>query len=360
MMSQLVQAQAAVEGFVLANHRLPCAAVDTAGREDCSAAAEPVFLPWRTLGLSGDMGGLRYGVNRGGGVDLAGGIPASVSPDLNLALNVGVPQTPDISGFPVTEKAQIDAATLAVQSAQKAADGRRAVVNGLDWCHVLRRFAANTGAVGALAAGNATDSMPVAYVLVHPGGNGSFDGNNAVGARFDFPGRVQSHDFDDLTLAAGPGDLSARMGCPARLGAMQAAAQGAYTGYDNARVVQQYWSLLVFDIEQAESAVDGAITGVSLAAMNLALATASEALAIASALNTEGMTVFGVVSTVVNLGLASLEVGLAAVDLDAAKADLKDAKSKEFAVHAYMIDIYGSFAQALNSSVLLDAKGLNP
>ena len=55
MMRQLSEAQAAVEGFVLANHRLPCAAAGTNGNESCGDAAA-VRLPWKRLGLSSDFG----------------------------------------------------------------------------------------------------------------------------------------------------------------------------------------------------------------------------------------------------------------------------------------------------------------
>lgn len=370
MLSQLAQAQAAVEGFVLAKHRLPCAAVDTDGAEACGVEIG-TFLPWRSLGLSSDMGRLHYGVNRGGGLDLASEPTASVSPDLNLNLAVGIPETPDYPQNPsdnalfALEVAKMDAAKTAVTNAFTAAATRRVAVNGLDWCRVLRRFAADTSVSGVLAAGNnASGSMPVAYVLVHPGSNGVFDGNNAMGAtgswRFDFPGRAQSHDFDDLALAVGPGDLSGRIGCAARLGAMQAAAQGAYAAYDNVRVVQQYWSLLVFDIEQAESAVEGAETGLKLAAMNVALSAASAALSVASASDTEGITIFGIVLSIANAVVAGVELDFALTDLDNAKGELAGARDKEFAVRNYMTRVYDTFTQTLNAAVLLDTKGLNP
>lgn len=370
MLNQLAQAQTAVEGFVLAKHRLPCAALDTGGAEACGESTG-TFLPWRSLGLGSDMGRLHYGVNRGGGVDLASEPTASVSPDLNLNLAEGIPETPDYPKNPADdalfalEVARIEAAKTKVTNALTAAAARRVEVNGLDWCRVLRRFAADSSIAGVLAAGNnASGSMPVAYVLVHPGGNSVFDGNNATGAvgswRFDFPGRAQSDDFDDLTLAVGPGDLSGRIGCAVRLGAMQAQAQGAYAAYDNVRVVQQYWSLLVFDIEQAESAVEGAETGVKLATMNVALAAAAAALSVASASDTEGLTIFGIVLSVANAVPAGIEMDFALKDLASAQGELANARVKEFSVRSYMIRVYDTFTQALNAAVLLDMKGLNP
>ena len=358
IVSQLAEAQVAVEGFVLARHRLPCAAADTNGNENCGNAAA-VHLPWRTLGLSSRFGQLHYGVNRGGvGLDLAALSPASVSPDLNIDFSPGIPV------LALATDAAVNTAAAGVTAAITAATSRRAQVNGLDWCRTLRRFAAQPTAAGVLEAGNLTASIPVAFVVVHPGINNIFEGSNVAGGvggwRFDFPGRPQAFDYDDIAVAMGPADLSARIGCAARLGGMQAAGQGAYTAYDNARVVQEYWSLRVFDIEQAESAVSGAESGVALAAVNMALAVGSAALAVASASNTEGITIFGIALAAANVVIAAVEVGLAAADLVAAQQALQESIDKEAAVRAYVVHLYETFTQSLNAAVLLDQKGLNP
>lgn len=363
IVGQLAEAQAALEGFVLAQSRLPCAASNTGGNENC-ADATAVFLPWRTLGLSSRFGQLHYGVNRGDtGLNLApeaGALARSVSPDLNLTLT-GIPSSdPDLPA-----DAAVDAALANVAAAMTAAATQRAAdANGLDWCRVLRRFAANPAAAGVLQAGNATDSMPVAFVVVHPGLNNIFEGSNVSGGAggrfFDFPGRAQSANYDDIAIGVGPADLAGRIGCATRLSAMQAAAQAAYTAYDNALLTQEYWSLRVFDIAQAESALSGAQSGVALAAVNAALAGGSLALAIASASNTEGITIFGIALAGVNLGLAIAEVTLAAIDLKEAEDALQASIDKEAAVRAYMVHLYETLAQAMNYAVLLDRKGLNP
>ena len=359
ILSQLAEAQAAVEGFVLTRHRLPCAAADANGNEDCANTTSAVYLPWRTLGLNSSFGALHYGVNRGGvGLDLAVLPPTLVSPDLNINFS------PDIPVVALDTDSAVNAAAADVKAAITAASHRRTQVNGLDWCRVLRRFAGNLAAAGVLEAGNLTASIPVAFVLVHPGVNNVFEGSNVLGGvggwRFDFPGRPQAFDFDDIAVAIGPTDLSARIGCAARLGNMQVAGQGAYTAYDDARVVQEYWSLRLFDIDQAESALASAQTGVALAAVNLALATGSAALAVASAANTEGITIFGIVLSVANAVAAGVEVGLAEADLEEAKEVLQASKDKEAAVRAYVIQLYETFTQSLNAAVLLDQKGLNP
>ncbi|PIF91233.1 prepilin-type N-terminal cleavage/methylation domain-containing protein [Acidovorax sp. 62] len=364
MLRQLSEAQAAVEGFVLANHRLPCPATNSGGSEACSDATA-VLLPWKSLGLSSTFGQLHYGVNRGGGVDLAVAPAASVSPDLNVDFT-GMPVIPTYPSFspPISASATVTAAAARATAAITAAGARRAVANGLDWCHVLRRFASNSAAAGILSAGNVSDSMPVAYVLIHPGENNQFDGNNAVGAsatwRFDFPGRLQDTNYDDLTLAVGPSDLDARIGCVGRLSEMQATAQGAYAAYDSARVMQEYWSLRVYDITSAESAVQSAEAGVATAALGLALAIASGNISIASAANSEGLTTFTVGVAAANVIVAIAQTVLAGLALDDAKEALKVAKEKQAATDAYAAKVYDTFTQALTNATKLDVKGLNP
>lgn len=357
---QLSEAQAAVEGFVLANHRLPCPALAATGTETCTNAAA-VSLPWRTLGVSSAMGELHYGANRGGGVDLAVLPTATIAPDLNIDLT-GVPlSTPPTSNTAAT--AAITAATE-VGTLITTARTRRAQVNGLDWCRVLRTYAANPALAGALQAGNATNSLPVAYILVHPGQNRQFDGNNALGVggsfRYDLPGREQDAQYDDIARAVGPSDLSARLGCVTRMSAAMAAAQAAFAQYDTTRVMQEYWSLRAYDVVTAESNVISAGSGVAAAALGLILATADSILAIASALNTEGLTAFLVAVTIANLVVAVANQVLAAKALEAAITALADAKTKLDATSVYAAETYQLMARSLRQSILLDEKGLNP
>ena len=358
MQRQLGEAQSAVEGFVLTRHRLPCSAANTAGVEACGTA-DAVFLPWKTLGLSSDLSVLHYGVNRGGGADLAATGAAWIAPDLNI----------DFTGVPVLPVATADAPAAAAAATQvtsliTTAAARRTAVNGLDWCRVLRGFAANPTAAGVLGAGNITASLPVAFTLVHPGLNGQFDGNNRVGAggswRFDLPGRAQDEGFDDIGLAVGPADLSARMGCVARLSAAQGSAQAAFAQYDTARVMQEYWSLREFDVTTAEDGVSGAETGVAMAAMGLAISTTSTLVGLASAANTEGLTVYAVAIAAVNMAVAVTETVLAAQDLVDAQQALVDSRAKLVATSTYAAGVYTALADALSQSIALDTKGLNP
>jgi prepilin-type N-terminal cleavage/methylation domain-containing protein len=352
--SNLGEAQSVVEGFVMTHHRLPCPAASTAGTEACGDPTA-VLLPWRTLGLGSDMSALHYGVNRGASVDLATAPAATVAPDLNINFS-GVP-TLAVASSPAT------AASAQVTTLVAAAAARRTAVNGLDWCRVVRSFASKTATTGMLKAGNSTDQLPVAYILVHPGQNGQFDGNNTVGAsptwRYDLPGRAQDAQYDDLALAVGPSDLAARMGCVVKMGAAQSAAQAAFAQYDNTRLVQEYWSLRAYDIATAEGDVDGAETGVVMAAVGLALTTTGAGVGLASAANTEGLTVFAVAVQIANVVIAGVGVGLAADDLTAARASLVASQAKLVATSAYAQQAYDSLAEKLTRSIDLDTKGLN-
>lgn len=371
MLAQLHQARAAVQGFVLAQHRLPCASADADGREAC-ADATARRLPWRSLGLDSRFGTLHYGVHRTPGLDLAAAAPPLAAPDLNLDFD-GVPQLPDFSplpqlppGYTAPQAATAQARDAADRARQAiaAARARRSQVNALDWCRVLRPFAADPHRPGLPWAGQGSDAMAPAFVIVHPGDNGQFDGHNAAGAggpwRFDFPGRAQTSDFDDLALGIGPAELAASVGCAARLSEMQAAAQAAYAAYDNARVMQQYWSLRVFDIAQSHSALVSAQTDVALAAMGLAQATASIVISIASAANTEGVTAFLIIMAVVNEGVAIAQTVLAGLALKEAQDALQASLEKQKAANAYAAHIYDALAQAVQRAVQLDEKGLNP
>jgi len=364
IMGQLAEAQAAVEGYVLAQGRLPCPAPTTSGTSDCINAAA-VLLPWRTLGLSSRFSQLRYRVNQAGDYNLANTPPNTVMPNLGFDYTQGILATPQNAELdPALDRLRGKAG--GIKGAIPAANDQSTILagstNGLDWCRVLRRYAADLAPPPAvLRATNPVDSTSIhlAFIIAHPGLNGVFEGNN-TGANFDFPGRAQTSNFDDLAVGVGPSDLSARIGCVARLSAMQAAAQGAYTAYDNARVVQEYWRLRQFDIVQAKSAKEGAQTGVFLAAMNVAIAAGSAALAVASAANTEGLTIAGIALSIANAASAAVETGLAATDLAEAIQAEKDSIAKEAAFRVYMAHVYDTFTQALNAATLLDAKGLNP
>jgi len=367
MLRQLSEAQSAVEGFVLANHRLPCAAATENGNEAC-ADASAVRLPWRALGLGSEFSRLHYGVNRGAALDLAVLPPPAVAPDLNIDLT-GMPVLPTypvkMNYVPVFgASASAIAAADRARAAITAASLRRASVNGLDWCRVVRQFAGNPAVAGVLTAGNVSNSLPVAFVLAHPGENGQFDGNNVPGAspawRFDLPGRPQDSGYDDLMLAVGPADLAARVGCVARLSEMQATAQGAYAAYDNARVMQEYWSLRVFDVVSAESALQSAEAAEVMAGLGVALATASGVISISLAANSDGVTAFGIGVAAANLAVSIAQLALAVEARKAARAALDASVAKQAAIDTYAAQLYDNFTQVLNAAVKLDGKGLNP
>lgn len=352
---ELKQAQAALEGFVLANNRLPCASNSAAGVEDCSVLSA-VNYPWRTLGTSSRLGQLHYGVNRGGGVDLAQNPGATISPDFGIDFT-GAPQLATTAAVSTT-------ASILAQTAITTAQARRTVINGLDWCFVLRKYASNTAAANVLRVGNAATNIPVAYILVHPGVNNQFDGNNVAGGGggflYDLPGRAQDSRYDDRALAIGSGDLSTRLGCVSRMSAARTASQAAFAQYDVTRVMQEYWSLRNFDVQAADSAVDGAKVGVAMAAIGLALTATSAAVGAASALNTEGLTAVFVVVQIASVALAVAENVLAAADLADAETALVDSRNKLSATETYAARTYELLAESLSKATTIDQRGLNP
>ncbi|GAA6142576.1 type II secretion system protein [Hydrogenophaga sp. 5NK40-0174] len=358
MQRELNEAQSALEGFVLANGRMPCPAADTGGNEACGNAAAVQF-PWRTLRARSDLGQLRYGVNRGGGADLAVAPAATIAPDLNIDFSGVANPAQDAATAPTANTAATRVNNLIAE-----AQARRATANGLDWCRVLRRFGNNPMAANTLRVGNPANNMSVAFILVHPGLNGQYDGSNQAGGvgayRYDFPGRAQDATFDDLSLAAGPTDLASRIGCTRALSAAQAAAQGAYAQYDNARVIQEYWAFRVIDVQASESDVQSAQFGKDMADLEVLIAIASQAVSLASAANTEGITAPMVIIAAANLASSIAAAALAAESLADAEDRLDFAEAKLGAMDAYAARVYTEFGDSLRRAIDLDIKGLNP
>lgn len=156
----LLEAQQALEGFVVTSYRLPCPDTDGDGLENCASTAIVGKLPWRTLGLSSGQN-LRYGVYRNSS--------AAIDKDADLA-------------------------TLKDRYAPLLPPGNTSLLkNGLDFCWALRNA---TAAPAGLSAGG----VPVAYALVHPGGNGSFEGANATPSGFEMAAQPVSATYDDQVL----------------------------------------------------------------------------------------------------------------------------------------------------------------
>ena len=312
---QLAQAQAAVEGFVMRNHRLPCPSVDAAGRESCASGTYG-HMAWRDLGLNDSYSPLRYGVYRTAISDLA---------------TAQVKYTPLLPpGFSST------------------------VVNGLDFCEAVHAAALNPGAVGGASAGG----VEVAYGIAAPGKDGLFHGLNV--ALLDLPGRSTSSDYDDTVVAAGLVELSGRLGCPVRLGQTNAAARAAYAAYDTDRVALQM-------VAQRHFASEVSVANTVLASVNLGLATVGLAAEIAKAITAVSIALnsagpgFAVVAGAIGgvAGAVAGEVVATALTVMAAIAE-GEANARVTGMNNFQNVTALERVKALGASLTADTKGLNP
>lgn len=313
---QLAQAQTAIDGFLLARHRLPCADTDDDGRENCGATAAGK-LPWRDLGLGRSFAVLRYDAYRTG------------VNNLTQALARQTPLLPP------------GAASVG------------AVINGLDLCVALRGAAASP-ALGSLNAGG----VPSAYALAHPGADGVFQGLNTTG--FEMPGRAVSQDYDDAVAATGLAELSGRLACPTRLGEANAAARAAYAAYDLDRDMEKFLWFRSFAHDVSVTNLNFANSAQTTAILDTVIASANAVTAVAIAGNSVGVGL-GVVAA------AALPVVLSAAALTAAilgQQAAATAEAKNSAQYTGALLLRAQSAQALveatNAAIRVDSKGLNP
>lgn len=247
----------ALDGYILANGRLPCPATSVGGAEACGANGE--WLPARTLGLNLPEP-VRYGVYRAPAVDA----------DLAVLNDRYQPLLPP-----------------GVVSAQQ--------LNGLDFCVALINSLRTPPGVQPLTAG--AQRVPIAYGLAVAGagdadGDGSpFDGLNRLAGRFELAGAARNAVQDDASRAVGAGELLTRLGCVTRLSAVNGAARAAYAAYDIDRFAGLYADFRDFDIQGMEGNVEGANVGLILASLGLAVSSAGALTAAIEAEQSKGLTV---------------------------------------------------------------------
>lgn len=323
---QLAEASQALEGFILARHRLPCPDLDGDGNENCGAEAIGT-LPAGTLGLP-RASALRYGVYRR---------PNAVDP--------------------------VDADLAAVKDRYQPLlppGTTSAVQNGLDFCAALRNAA---GAPGALTAGGAS-GVPVAYALAHPGAGdadgsgGPFDGLNATG--FELPSRALDESYDDRVFATGLTELAARLGCPQRLAAANAAARSAYAAYDEDRYAAMYQRFRVFGsaVRETDVAFDAALE--AMAVIDLATATATGITAVALGLVSNASTGPEVAGALFSVTLAVAALAAQSAKLAMSVVALETAKEQKNAADTYKTQTAQWATQAASAALQADAKGLLP
>ncbi len=334
------QSRDAVIGFLHANYRLPCPAVDVLGVEDCIGTRQVGFLPWLTLGLPRpDAGILRYGVYRE---------PSAVShQDRDLAVvrdrmnpvrirTVNpAPQNSPVSPNPYAPPLPVVTSNIlgSTQSGNHAAPlntscdpandpacplGTTNAVNLLDTCLAL-----NTGSdalvVSAerLATQVGGNRRTAAFVLVAPGmldadGDGqAFDGANATATNanptFEAPGRAITNTYDDIVIAVSHTELFAQLHCGAALSAVSHAHFNVGTG---ALVLER----AMYDYR------DQLYIAVVLAGADVAAAAAGLASAVAGSLDAAKEMLSATADTTLSAGARSAQIGLAAVGIGLAVA----------------------------------------
>ena len=343
---QTVQQQShdALLGFVHANFRLPCPAVDAGGLENCAIAGGFVrhvgMVPWRTLGLPRpEAGRLRYAVYR----EFAGNAPddrdlATARDRMNplrvksafpkpqnsaIAPNPNAPPVPlALAGLLGATQSGVPGSPLntACNPANSppcpAPAGRTASVNMVDICLALNTASGLNAALPAnLAVLQDGVRRAMAFVVVAPGlldadGDGQiFDGLNALASdtnpTYEPARRSKSDVYDDQVLAVSPTELFSQLNCGTGLAAVSHAhfntAIGAFT---LERALYDYRDQLYVGVLLATADVGASVAGtlVALAVTGDGLQSATSALA----------------DTFASAGARAFQIGIAAVGVAAA------------------------------------------
>lgn len=329
--TSLSSAEDALNGFILAQGRLPCPDTSGNGNEDCSAGASLGWLPVRTLGLNLPEP-VRYGVYR--------------------AANASLPLDADLATLKNRYNPLLPPGVVSLQS------------NGLDFCAALLNIA--RAPLGTLLTAG-PQHVPIAYGLAVAGagdadGDGSpFDGMNRIAGQFELSGASRRADYDDETRAIGAAELLTRLGCATRLSAVNGAARATYAAYDIDRFADLYLRFRDLDVETMQSNVDAAIWGIAFATAGVVITASQAVSAVLQAIISVGASsVVTAVVTVIGQGLADLGLAAAIAALVAAEIALDESITKQTAANDFKNQTAADFVAATARVQALDAKGLLP
>jgi hypothetical protein len=220
----------ALDGFILANRRLPCPArTAQGGAEDCSIARG--FVPFRTLGLA------RPAANSAGqplGYALLD--DSANNNRLGIASAKYEPEYLDSSATYWNPPAIL----------------RSQQVNGLDFCAKLRHAATLAPQPGQTGVKNVRggNGVNVAWVLVDPGA-GAADGSNSATASgwFESPSRPKDNSYDDQVRVGTLPQVFAAVHCPILLANVSAAAREADYANDHWRVRKFLYDFRSYELD---------------------------------------------------------------------------------------------------------------
>ncbi|GEM_PF-990591 len=398
--AQLALADEAIIGFVMAYYRLPCPDINGDGKEDRNSedngcAVSVGGFPFQTLGIrSQEL--LRYGVyEEGGAKNLTAAsnrhtplLPKNPTGETEWPLSkanaydfsgfdpdtIGIPPEYE-SSFDFGDLDDIDIKNLSTLDNVKFVrtdpgfGGMETLVNGLDFCTALYDIHGSGPSSAFLRAG----SVPVAYLLVHPGigdadNNGSFfDLTNASDtAVFEMPGKAVAHDYDDHVLATGFGELATRLSCPSYLSRANGAAHTARAAYDHYLFALAFLQFRAFAYDVAFLDLQAANAGVVLGVFNLVASIASAVFTTAAGVLTVdegvGVVLLAAAAVVAAVAIAGsiVEIGFAVNSLVAAAEGVDEAGAMriEAEVHAHkMLETADTTARR---AVMVNSKGLLP
>ena len=337
----LVNAEEALNGFILANSRLPCPDTTPAGGgpEDCSAGATVGWLPVRTLGLSLSER-VRYGVYR--------------APSLTPALDA------DLAALPNRHQPLLPAPLNAAEPVY---------LNGLDFCVGLRNL---TGTAGGTVLTAGLQQVPIAYGLAvagagdadnvaDAGGNRSpFDGLNTQAGRFALAGSAHSASYDDDTRTVGSAELFTRLGCATRLASANAAARAAYAAYDLDQVASMY--LRFRNFQKDVKTVNKTMVDLSIvvASSNMLIAVGNAGIATTNVPLTAGVSTWVLVQSTAMIIAAAASLASAVTGMQGAVAAQANANNQLAAATNFNAQTAGDLGVAAARVGTLDAKGLLP
>lgn len=327
--TSLPTAEATLNGFILAQGRLPCPATTANGVEDCSASMG--WLPVRTLGMSLSEN-VRYGLYR----NPTGAGTANV--DLGITSDKYVPNLPP--GYLSNN------------------------TNGLDFCENLRNLMRSPGT--ALTAGAGASQLAIAYGLAVAGagdadGDGNpFDGLNTQPGQFELTGKSVAAGYNDSTLTVGAGELFTRLGCASLQSTTSGLAKAAYAAYDINRFAIGFVNFRDFEVTVRENNKQQADANLALSVVDMLNAIATSAESVALAAETAGVTAPVVIAAGLAVTAAGAALTAAALAIQPAVDAIALAKQHQAAAVNFQSASATDLTVAVQRVQAQDAKGLLP